>query len=209
LGKARRGYKNDSAQNILKAAGRCFARHGYHQTSIKIIAAEADIRSPSILHYHFQNKEAIFLAVMRQTLGSITERATEIGLSSREKTRGLGALEAFFALIDEEQDLPALFMECMSMAARSQTNREELSALLYGLESMVEDAIRQLLGEYASRLPLDPHTLAGTIVDLMTGHAMRTTLLADDEIKSRRRGILSLLGSLRPLEKPQSQTKER
>lgn len=192
--------KPSSAELILTAARSCFARHGYHGTSIKIIAAEAEIRSPSILHYHFKSKEDIFLAVMRQTLSTLTERATQTGLSGEQKLRGLGALEAFFKLIDEEDDLPALFMECMAMAARGEPTQSELSQMLFSLEAMVEDAIHQLLGDNASRLPLSPKALAGTIIDLMTGHAIRCTVLDDKETKARRSGILTLLSLLRPTE---------
>jgi AcrR family transcriptional regulator len=202
LGTARQTSSSDSAQVILQAARRCFAKQGYHGTSIKTIAAEAGVRSPSILHYHFQNKEAIFLAVMRQTLGALTEKATATGLNSSQQPRGLGAIEAFFTLIDEEEDLPPLFMECMAMSARGQATRDEFSSLLTSLEDMVESAIKLLLGDYAARLPLDPKTLAGTIIDLMTGHAIRATLLGHEETRARRQGILTLLGSLRPIDSP-------
>lgn len=194
------GKKKNSADVILGAARACFARYGYHGTSIKIIAAEAEIRSPSILHYHFKSKEDIFLAVMRQTLSRLTEKATRVGLSGDRKLRGMGAMEAFFQLIDEEDDLPALFMECMAMAARGEPTQREFSQLLLSLESMVEDAIWQLLGDKASKLPLSPKALAGTIIDLMTGHAIRATLLDDTETKARRKGILTLLSLLRPIE---------
>ncbi|MDF1665713.1 MAG: TetR/AcrR family transcriptional regulator [Planctomycetota bacterium] len=200
MGKAPRTNRKNSAVVILGAARACFARHGYHGTSIKIIAAEAGIRSPSILHYHFKSKEDIFLAVMRQTLSGLTEKATLVGLSGEQKLRGMGALEAFFKLIDEEDDLPPLFMECMAMAARGEPSQSEFSELLLSLERMVEDAIWQLLGDNASRLPLSPKALAGTIIDLMTGHAIRATLLDDKETDARRKGILTLLSLLRPME---------
>ena len=188
-----------AAEQILRAARRAFARTGYHGTSIKAIAAEAEVRSPSILHYHFESKEALFLAVVRQAIGDLTERATGVGLEVRDGSRGLGAIEAFFALLDEEDDLGALLLECVALSARGQAARDEVSALWNGLEALVADAIVRLLGQHAERLPLDPAALAGTVMDLMTGHAVRSSLTPDPgPLQRERRAILTLLGLLRP-----------
>lgn len=196
---AARATKADPVQEILDAGRRCFARHGYHGTSIKTIAAEAGIRSPSILHYHFRNKEAIFLAVVRQAVAALTARATEIGLQVVEGPRGLGAIEAFFSLIDEEEDLGPLLLEGLAMGAREGPTRAELGELYRGLEELVAAATQQLLGEDAQRLPLDLPTLAAAVVDLMTGHAIRSSLEGRrPELASQRKGLLTLLGLLRP-----------
>lgn len=189
----------DRAREIIDAARRCFAQRGYHKTSIKAIAKEAGIRSPSILHYHFENKEAIFLDVMQDALGQLTQRATEIALKRGEGPRGLGAIEAFFELFEAEPDLAPLLAECMSIGARDPKTRAQLFSLLQGIEARIEAATRLLLGDSAGRLPLDPKTLAGAVLDLMTGYAVRTTLGGTPEALTRqRRGIVTLLALVRP-----------
>ena len=196
----RKGTNSQAVRDgILAAARRCFARDGYHGTSIKGIAAAAEIRSPSILHYHFANKEALFLEVMRSAIADLTERATAVGLQLTEGPRGLGALEAFFDLLDHEGDLGPLLIECLATGMRSE-HRHELSALLQGIEALVEDATRKLLGPEADRLPLRPGTLAATILDLFTGHVMRARLSPDPEaLREHRRGVLTLLSLVKPI----------
>lgn len=195
--------KKHTREDILLAARRSFARLGYHGASIKAIAAEADIRSPSILHYHFKSKEEIFLAVIRAALSELTEKATQVGLAMTQGPRALEAVDAFLNLLEQEQDLPPLFLECLAMAARGQGVRDELSRVLQSLELMVTDAIRQLLGVHAEDLPLSTAEISAVIIDLMTGHGIRTVVLSDTQGPSRRQGIRKLLSLLRPLSKQQ------
>jgi len=49
--------------HILNAAQRVFARDGVDGGSVRAIAREANC-DPSLLYYHFENKEAIFVAVL-------------------------------------------------------------------------------------------------------------------------------------------------
>src|SRR6266487_3150121 len=49
-------------QHILRAALRCFARRGYHTTTIDDIAAEAGV-SKGAPYVYFQSKEALFRAL--------------------------------------------------------------------------------------------------------------------------------------------------
>lgn len=187
------------AAEILDAARRCFARQGYHQTSIKAIAREAGVRSPSILHYHFQSKEAIFVAVMRDLLARITDEATKLGLQTDGKAPALAAVEGFFSLIDADRELAPLLVECVAMGLRDQAPRHDLHRLLHELEAGVELAIVRLLGDAAHRLPLTPTALAQTVVDLLTGHTFRTALLGGGHRHlAERRGIRTLLGLIRP-----------
>ncbi len=50
------------ADQILRAAQACFARRGYHQTTMEDIAAEARI-AKGAAYIYFDGKEAIFLAL--------------------------------------------------------------------------------------------------------------------------------------------------
>ena len=118
--------RTDAPAELIAAARRCFARAGYRGASVKAIAAEAGVRSPSILHYHFASKEALFLEVVRSALQTLTARATEIGLRVTEGPRGLEAVSAFFTLLDEDPELASLLLEILAMTARDEGAREEL-----------------------------------------------------------------------------------
>ena len=47
---------------ILDAARRAFARHGYEGATVKVLEAESGLSRGAIFH-HFRDKEALFLAL--------------------------------------------------------------------------------------------------------------------------------------------------
>ncbi len=58
---------------ILQAARRCFAEHGYDATGVAEICESAGI-SKGAFYYHFESKQAVFLAILADWLGDL-ERA--------------------------------------------------------------------------------------------------------------------------------------
>ncbi len=55
---------SEGAQNILLAAEQLFAEQGFSAVSINAIAKQAGVCKANIFH-HFENKEALYLAVLR------------------------------------------------------------------------------------------------------------------------------------------------
>ncbi len=60
---------------LIAAAATCFERDGYGAASIRDIAAEVGMQTASI-YYHFESKDALFLAVHEEGLRRITEGTT-------------------------------------------------------------------------------------------------------------------------------------
>jgi AcrR family transcriptional regulator len=56
----------DRRQQILSAAMRVFAQHGFHKASIKQIAKEADIKSSALIYWYFKDKKELLLAVITE-----------------------------------------------------------------------------------------------------------------------------------------------
>ena len=124
-----REERTERVQEIINAARTCFARQGFYKTSIRDIAREAGIRSPSILHYHFSDKEQIFLAV-------VSDACDEIATAARAKanTQGpqaaLQALDALWQEIDARPEIVPLIVEFCSTALRQDKSRQMLSQFL-------------------------------------------------------------------------------
>src|SRR5438094_2629040 len=69
----------DRRSQILDAALACFAKHGFHQTSMHDISAEAGI-SVGLIYRYFENKEAVISAMAdrhKQEIGEVLERAQQ------------------------------------------------------------------------------------------------------------------------------------
>src|ERR1700704_4475925 len=54
--------QSDRRDEILEAAGRCFVRSGFHQTSMQEICAEAGMSAGNLYRY-FPSKEAIIAGI--------------------------------------------------------------------------------------------------------------------------------------------------
>jgi TetR/AcrR family transcriptional regulator len=57
-------------QRLLAAATDLFARKGYAATTVREIVDSARVTKP-VLYYYFQNKEGIYLELMRQTFSNV------------------------------------------------------------------------------------------------------------------------------------------
>lgn len=85
---------------ICHAALRCFAQNGFHGTSIRQIAAEANLSVPGIYH-HYASKDAILVSLCETAMDALLEasqRAIDTGRTTLEKFEHLvGCLIQFHA----------------------------------------------------------------------------------------------------------------
>jgi AcrR family transcriptional regulator len=64
---------------ILTAARRAFARHGYEGATVKVLEAETGLSRGAIFH-HFRDKDALFLALAEDDAAAMTETVAAHGL---------------------------------------------------------------------------------------------------------------------------------
>jgi AcrR family transcriptional regulator len=110
---------------ILHAAMTCFARQGYHATSMDDVVRESGLSVGAIYSY-FPSKEELFLALSddraNQTLAYLNDLFRRPGPMA-DKTRE--AVDYFFHLLsDELQTLARLNLEFMSVAVNSERLKE-------------------------------------------------------------------------------------
>jgi AcrR family transcriptional regulator len=68
--------KTKTRKLILDKAAQMFSRQGYQSTSLKEIAAAADMKAGS-LYYHFASKEALMVEVLDQSIQFISDTVGE------------------------------------------------------------------------------------------------------------------------------------
>jgi len=130
----------DRRQQILAAAMICFAKRGFHQTSMHDISAEAGI-SVGLIYRYFENKEAVISAMAaehRQEIEELLARA-------RQAPSLLEALEIFFTahccaaaeFRIESAFVVDLFAEGSRNARVARLVREILDALVDGVAKLI------------------------------------------------------------------------
>jgi len=75
--KAQRPPQPDRRLNILLAAEKLFARHGFHAVSIRQIAAEAGVQL-ALVGYYYGSKNELYEAIFESWQGSIDQRLASL-----------------------------------------------------------------------------------------------------------------------------------
>ncbi|HZS15897.1 MAG TPA: helix-turn-helix domain-containing protein [Candidatus Dormibacteraeota bacterium] len=184
------------AQQIVDAAGRVMSRKGYGGTTMKDIAAEAGI-APGLIHYYFDSKEDLLLAVT----GSLCERmradAEQAFAASGDMppiARAWAALEATREhLAQPEQQ--RLFVETITLALGEPRVREQLAqfyeTLLDSSTAMVEELSRQV----PTPPPVPLRDFAAVLVACIDGMALQKLIEPTRDIEALYRAFGFLMMS--------------
>ncbi|MER7015074.1 TetR/AcrR family transcriptional regulator [Saccharopolyspora sp. NPDC000359] len=161
----------DKRQAILGAAMRVFAREGYAQAGVEVIAAEAGVAKPTVYN-HFGDKQTLF----REAVGADADRALERNLAVVEQLRGDGDLRPVLEKVGSR------LLECYC-DERSWALRRLLHAELGRFPDLVDivrgraaDRVTEALADRLARLMLaghlrscDPGVAAEQFTALLTG----------------------------------------
>jgi AcrR family transcriptional regulator len=166
---------------ILAAAVTCFARKGYHDTTMEEIAAEAGIAKGAIYLY-FESKEALFLALYQQW-GCDARVGIEAALSAlspdeRSSPRRVLRLvaEVTGQHVQRDTALCRVLMECRTLAAFVPAIAERTVREQRHNRAQLEDLIRAgvEMGEWPPEtdVPTRATLFRATLLGLMaTWHA--------------------------------------
>jgi AcrR family transcriptional regulator len=148
-------------QQILQAASACFARQGFHKTTMQDICAEAGL-SPGAVYRYFPSKEEIIEAM-------VAERRREgfnliqAALQMPDSASTLNKLtEIFFSEIDDVQGC-AVDVELWGEAFRNPRIHSALGADL----DAVRGAFTAIVGTAQERGDINPAVKADSVAQIM------------------------------------------
>ncbi|MCG3172434.1 MAG: HTH-type transcriptional regulator BetI [Myxococcota bacterium] len=191
--------REDRAQEILAAAKRAFSANGFERTSIKDIAREAGIRSPSIVHYHFASKEELLLEMVRAELMEIVGKVQERFRSAPPRERSLlAALDMLWDSLDHDPALTGLLLEAASAARHNPAVREQMQRFIASVRELIVRLIEEGLGDKARRLPVNPQAIATLIITVIEGYAMEDAASGGAASRQTREAFRSLLALIKP-----------
>jgi AcrR family transcriptional regulator len=146
--------KSDRRAEILDAAGSCFARSGFHQTSMQEICTEAGM-SPGNLYRYFPSKESIIAAIAERDRAQAAADFAAVD-EAPDFFTGFAALGRQY-LVERSTEESALCLEIMAEARRNpdvnriyQTTQADVQA---GLVAILKRAADR--GELRSDLDLE------------------------------------------------------
>ena len=131
---------------IIAAALACFARAGYHATTMDDVAAQAGV-SKGTPYLYFPGKEALFIALHEKWDCGISDRVTAaiaaLGPARRSSPRRVlhAVADAVAGHVQEEADACRVLMEARAMAAHEPAVAAAVQAADGRIHAQLEDLI--------------------------------------------------------------------
>jgi AcrR family transcriptional regulator len=126
--------------DILHKAALAFAEDGYHQTSVKSLAARLDVSKP-VLYYYAKNKDDLLFQCYKVARDALREAIDD---ATRSKIRPIDKIRLFFAKYAEI--MCGDFGRCLALVDRkalSPTTRKKDAVARRELEEAVRKMIRE------------------------------------------------------------------
>ncbi|MFI0351700.1 TetR/AcrR family transcriptional regulator C-terminal domain-containing protein [Actinomadura sp. 9N407] len=161
----------DKRRAILEAAFAVFAREGYAQARVDVIAAEAGVAKATVYN-HFGDKETL----LRETFSALAESALARNMAAVERLDGRGELRE--TLVDVGLRLVRCYCDERSWAMRRLLAAEigQFPDLLDIVQGQVSERVTEALADRLARLTLagrlraaDPLLAAEHFFALLTG----------------------------------------
>jgi AcrR family transcriptional regulator len=175
----------DRREQILNAAMICFARRGFHQTSMHHISGEAGI-SVGLIYRYFENKDAVISAMAdnhKSEIQQVLERA-------RGAETLLAALEILFTAHcceNEPQVTAAFVVDLFAEASRNPRVAELVRDVTKTVMDGVTDLIARATESKNATHDLTPRQLTELIFAVSDGMLMREVLNVSTATDSERR----------------------
>lgn len=162
--------QSDRRARILTAAQCCFARSGFHQTSMQEICTEAGM-SPGNLYRYFPSKEAIIAGIAERDRADVREQFKAVE-NAPDVFAALAAL-ARYHLVERSAEDIALWAEVMAESRRN----PDIARIHEDVEQEVRVLLARLLKRAASdgeaAPDLDYEGIAVVLMALADGLAWR------------------------------------
>ena len=156
----------ETRSRILATSLKCFAKHGFNESSIQEICQETGV-SKGAFYHHFPSKQALFMELLKGWLDSIElDFSTSQQESVPETLMHMTAiLPAAIASADDQ--LP-MFLEFWLQASRDQNIWEVTIAPYRHFQDYFEELIQRGINE-GSFSNIDPKPVAQLIVSMAVG----------------------------------------
>jgi AcrR family transcriptional regulator len=165
---------------ILVAAEQCFSRSGYAGASMREIAEAADV-SKSLLHYHFQSKEHLFVEVQIRAYERLAARvAAAVAPIPDGKDRGVAAFDALVTTLRSSNDL-GVQAELWAGALSNEKLRSHVVRLRNFFRDLLVRSMREILGRDLERVGMPVEVAADLVWTVINGMGIETAFGAPPE----------------------------
>ncbi|NOK61742.1 MAG: TetR/AcrR family transcriptional regulator [Chloroflexi bacterium AL-W] len=169
----------DRQRQILLAAAECFARKGFHQTTMDDIAREAGI-SAGLIYRHFAGKEELIIELVKTNT-----RVQQTKLDQARQYKDFAqTIEAFFDIGDDIIDWHTRSVLLVEVVAESLRNKRVADVVVQDDIDFIHE-FAALITQAQSQGQIDPSLApletAELLVALTEGMLLRLSLASEDD----------------------------
>ncbi|MCX6398471.1 MAG: TetR/AcrR family transcriptional regulator [Propionibacteriales bacterium] len=158
-------------QRILDSAAHELARHGYGGTSLRAVAAGADLQMPS-LYFHFASKDELVAATMadgiESTLARIQDTLRELPPTASPGDRLQAAITAHLGAMTDHHDHAAAVIRMSTTLPTALQRTHHLNEQSY--VALWADLIRAAQADELVDPEVDAGVLAGFVIGGLNGY---------------------------------------
>ncbi|MFJ8537898.1 TetR/AcrR family transcriptional regulator [Streptomyces sp. NPDC093591] len=187
-------------RQILDGAAICFARNGFHATSMQDVLKEVDLSAGAVYRY-FSGKEELIGAIVAEVLGSVRAAFEEAArqtpppppdeLITSVLGRTLAARDSL--VVDGRPAFPRLVIQVWTETLRN----EELAAVLREGYGSVRASWSKIVEGYQKagmmRTDVEPDHVARTMISAVLGFIAQQSLFGPAPVEVLRDGLRALM----------------
>ncbi len=170
--------KEERREQIIRAAVACFARKGYHLTTMDDIVAESGLSKGS-LYWHFKNKKDLLIKVMGWYFDQMVADAEPVLAQISDAVEQLKMVLLMFSQVMASDDpLLKIFVD---FYAETRSDPDVLNALRRTMEPYFETIggiIRQGIDDGKLK-PVDPRQMTASLMAAFDGMFLYRMILGD------------------------------
>jgi TetR/AcrR family transcriptional regulator, repressor for uid operon len=148
----------ERSDHILDAAERCFARAGFHRTTMQDICREAAV-SPGALYLYFSNKEALIAGIAERERAEFADRFAQIA-GAPDFMAALATLGRQFLV----EDPPHRRILCVEIGLEA-TRNDKVGEIQRNVEGFIHDCFHNLFTKLAAEGRIAPAYDIAVVVD--------------------------------------------
>jgi len=180
-------------EHILDSAERCFARAGFHRTTMNDIRAEAGV-SAGALYVYFSSKEALIAGIAERDRAKLARQLTEVA-AAPDLLAALARLGEHYTFEEPEYKR----MLCLEIGLEA-TRNPVVGNVFRSVDRYAVESFEKLFGrardEGRIAPRLDPKTLAQVVAVIGDGMFWRRAVDPDYDAKAMLPVIIDLVATL-------------
>jgi len=165
-------------KSIMEAATTSIAREGYESTGVAEICNRAGV-SKGAFYYHFESKEAVFLALIDTWLNTLETTLNEVTYQAKSVPEGLlemaGLMQPVF---ENNQYFMGLFLELWTHANRNEKVRQATIAPYRRFQETFARLIERGIEE-GTIMDVEPEIAGQLLLSLSSGLFLQASLEQD------------------------------